>query len=108
MPPWKKEDGGALDLFDMDGMCKMFMFALQICLPEFSVCNPGALFRKSLSNNIDFMNSASGVVYEKLRLGVCRNSRMLSQMGAFILYISKVNLFAFTELFHGDFFCCLF
>ena len=36
-------------------------------VPEFSVYNPGALFIKSLSNNIDFLNSAPGVVYEKLR-----------------------------------------
>ena len=28
--------------------------------------HPRALFRKSLSNNIDFLNSASGVVYGKL------------------------------------------
>ena len=35
-------------------------------MPEFSVCNPGALFRKSLSNNIDFLNSAPGVLYGKL------------------------------------------
>ena len=35
-------------------------------LPEFSVYNPGALFRKSLSNNIDFLNSAPGVVHGKL------------------------------------------
>ena len=34
---------------------------------EFSVHNPGALFRKSLSNNIDFLNTAPGVVYGKLQ-----------------------------------------
>ena len=34
---------------------------------EFSVDNPGALFRKSVSNNIDFRNSTPGVVYGKLR-----------------------------------------
>ena len=34
-------------------------------LREFSVYNPGALFRKSLSDNIDFLTSAPGVVYGK-------------------------------------------
>ena len=31
--------------------------------PEFSVYNPGALFRKSLSNSIKFLTSAPGVVF---------------------------------------------
>ena len=35
-------------------------------VPEFSIYNPEALFRKCLSNNIDFLNSAPGVVYAKL------------------------------------------
>ena len=33
----------------------------------FHIYNPGALFRKSLFNNIDFLNSALEVVYGKLR-----------------------------------------
>ena len=60
-------------------ICKIFLvfdnnpyvlsyFVLKISsLPEFSVYNPGALFRKSLSSNIDFLNSAPGVIYRKLR-----------------------------------------
>ena len=43
------------------------VFVLIILVPEFSIYNPRALFRKSLSNNIDFLNSASGVVYGKLK-----------------------------------------
>ena len=34
---------------------------------EVSVYNPDALFRKSPSNNTDFLNSAPGVVYGKLQ-----------------------------------------
>ena len=36
-----------------------------LALPEFSLYNPGILCRKFLSNNIDFLNSAPGVVYGK-------------------------------------------
>ena len=36
-------------------------------LPEVSEHNPGPLFSKSLSNNIDFLNSAPGVVFRNLQ-----------------------------------------
>ena len=41
-------------------------FMADLLIPEFSVYNPGALFRKSPSDNIDFLNCAPGVVYGKL------------------------------------------
>ena len=37
-----------------------------IVVPEISEHNPGALFRKSVYNNIDFLNSAPGVVFRNL------------------------------------------
>ena len=51
-----------------DQVLKVFFSKLRgfYVIPEFSVHNPGALFRKSLSNNIDFLNSTPGVVYGKL------------------------------------------
>ena len=39
----------------------------KFALLEFSVYNPRALFRTSLSNSIDFLNSAPGVIYRKLQ-----------------------------------------
>ena len=35
-----------------------------ILLPEFSVCNPGALFRNSMLLDRDFLNSAPGLYTE--------------------------------------------
>ena len=45
----------------------ILFISLNWVLPEFSIHNPGALLKKSLSKNIDFLNSAPGVVYRKLR-----------------------------------------
>ena len=41
--------------------------SVQHNIPEISEHNPGALFRKSLSNNIDFLNSGPGVVFRNLQ-----------------------------------------
>ena len=60
-----------------------------ILVPEFSVYNPWALFRKSLSNNIDFLNSALGLYTEN------SGSTQLLQM--------CILLHSFTEEFRTDF-----
>ena len=54
---------------DKTGPCNISFQLTRV--PEFSTHNPRALFRKSLSNNIDFFNSAPGVVYGKRRYKYC-------------------------------------
>ena len=44
----------------------MYYNAVHVPVPEFSIYNPRSLFRKSLSNNFDFLNNGPGVVYGKL------------------------------------------